>query len=411
MYDRIFCTFNNFTQDDGGTIRMRGIINALVDENKKILLISNCKKYHRFDKRIEHVFLNYQITKRQKKIFQTALAFLPKICHKYIFFNKLKVLDNLFSQYNIDRSSIIFFEYLDNSLGYLLQGNGIIKDYINDTHGIAPLEFQYAMKPNLQSKVLNYLKYLTVSTLDKKVMSHANKLLFVSKGMKEYYETLYKDLEKKNNFVLRDGTTKELCEQEINKELLDQLKLKYEIKNQDNIMLFIGDFKDFGGVLDLIQSFIILYHRQNIENLKLLLVGTGERFDEAKELIIKYKLKKEILLIRRISYSDVRTYQALASVIICPDKAHYFSELVPHIKYFDALLSNKIVINGRFKSIIKININEQYSLNFEPSNTLSLANTIEYALQNSESLALKFKYNKYNICQKYTYTESVKVLL
>jgi len=407
----IFFTFNDFSRDDGGTIRMRGIVNALAEHNVSVTLISNTQNYCKFDSKIEHIYLDYQVSKKYKQTFQVLLSFFPQFVHRFVFYNFLYRMKNLFESKNIDIMTIVFFEYFDNSVGYFLKKNNLIRDYINDIHGIAPLEYKNKNIIGIIQKLENDLKFKIVKSLDKKVILEAKKLIFVSEAMKEYYEKMYPKILNNYNLILRDGTTKELCSQKIDTKLLESLHKKYNVVDVDNIILFIGDFKDFGGVIDLINAFVILEKSEKIKDMKLLLIGDGERYFDAVKLVSEYNLDKKIIFMGRIPYTKLRTYQELGDIIVCPDKSHKYSELVPHIKYFDSLLSEKIVINGDFKSIREIDKNKNLSILFEPSNINDLADKIEYALHNRDMLKSKFTNNKDMICKEYVYSNTVKVLL
>jgi hypothetical protein len=50
------------------------------------------------------------------------------------------------------------------------------------------------------------------------------------------------------------------------------------------------------------------------------------------------------------------------------------------------LVSNKIVIYGKFKSTEEINQNEKFSIDFKQSDINDLANKIEYVLDNISNL-------------------------
>ena len=411
MKSYIFLTFNDFSQDDGGTIRMRGIVNALAEHNECVTLISNTQNYFKFDSNIEHIHLDYHVTKKYKQIFQISLSLLPQFVYRFLSYNFLNKMKNLFENNNIDTRAIFFFEYFDNSVGCFLKKNHLIKDYINDMHGIAPLEYKHKNIAGIIQKLENNLKLKIVTNLDKKVILEAKKLLFVSEAMKQYYEEKYPEIARNHNLILRDGTTKELCSQKVDAKLLERLHKKYHVTEIDNIILFIGDFKDFGGIIDLIKAFVILEKDGKMKNIKLLLIGNGERYLDAVALVSEYNLDKKIIFMGRISYSNLRTYQELGDVIVCPDKAHRYSELVPHIKYFDSLLSEKIVVNGDFQSIREIDRNEKFSILFDPSNINDLADKIQYALQNRDMLKSKFMKNKDKICKEYVYSNTVKVLM
>jgi hypothetical protein len=90
-------------------------------------------------------------------------------------------------------------------------------------------------------------------------------------------------------------------------------------------------------------------------------------------------------------------------IIVCPDEDNSFSQLIIHVKYLDSLLSNKIVINGSFRSVLELNKNEDLSLNFEPSNLGSLSQTLEKAIFNFDYLSDKYSKNKDYALKNLTY--------
>jgi glycosyltransferase involved in cell wall biosynthesis len=399
----VFFTFSDFSSDGGGRVRIYGILNALAKEGKEIVLFSNVDKSNivKFHPSISHKNLNFYISNIEKKIFQFMLALFPNKINKMIFFKYLqRIKKNIPKEL---RDEIIFFEYLDNSFGYFLKENNIIKNYINDIHGIAPLEFKYKKSTGIK-KLYNIIKYKSSVSLDYKVMKKTKEIIVVSNTMKEYFLECYPFLENKIKIV-PDGVSQEFCSQEIDTNLLKTLKNKYISINKKNIF-FAGNFKDLGGVLDLINAFIILTKKRN--DIQLILIGDGEHFENARRLVKNFNIEKLVYFLGRVPYNKLKTYQQLADVIVCPDKEHPYSHIVPHIKYFDSLISNKIVINGDFKSTRQINQNEKLSINFKPSNVIDLSNKITYVLDNIVELELKYKENSKKICKYYTYENFLK---
>ncbi len=411
MNKYIFFTLNDFSQDDGGTVRMRGIVNALSESSESVTLISNTVMYSKFDNNVKHIFLDYYLTKHKKQFFQIILIFFPVILYKFIFNKIIYRMKNIIEKHNFNGSTIIFFEYFDNSVGYMLKKTKLIFNYINDVHGIATLEFKLKKTTSISEQFINYVKLILVKRLDHGIFTQANGLLFVSQAMQEYYEEYYPSIKKLENKIVRDGVSKELCVQKINKNNIELLRVKYGIDKNNKLILFLGDFKDLGGVIDLIEAFLLLLEREESSKYKLLLVGDGERLVDAKKIVKKNTLEEKIIFVGRILYSEVRDYQELSDVIVCPDKKHEFSELVPHIKYFDSIISGKIVINGSFKSIKEINMNEKYSIDFRPSDIVDLSNKIEYVFKNIDYLSKKYRNNSKVVCQNFSYNKSIQVFV
>ena len=57
MIDYVFFTLNNFSHDEGGTVRIRGIVNALAECGMQVTLISNMKNDDGFHQRVNHIDL------------------------------------------------------------------------------------------------------------------------------------------------------------------------------------------------------------------------------------------------------------------------------------------------------------------------------------------------------------------
>ena len=141
------------------------------------------------------------------------------------------------------------------------------------------------------------------------------------------------------------------------------------------------------------------------------MLGAGERYNNSINFVKKNHLEGKAFFAGRTVYSELKNYQELADIIICPDVQHPYSELVPHVKYFDSLSSGKIVINGSFASVLEINIDERFSINFKPSDDLDLVNKIEMVLDNLDSYKKKYKDNQKIVCTKFTYNQFLKELI
>jgi hypothetical protein len=85
-----------------------------------------------------------------------------------------------------------------------------------------------------------------------------------------------------------------------------------------------------------------------------------------------------------------------------------YSQLIIHVKYFDALVSGKLVINGSFNSVREVNPDDFLSVSFEPSNVQDLADKIEYCMDNQEELQVKYKHVPQYVLDNFTYSSYFK---
>ena len=98
-----------------------------------MVFLSNTQNYDDFHPSIKHVFLDMMMSKSDKRKFQSSLVFLPIFIMKLFYKNYLKILGEIFQKEKITDQTIIFFEYLDNSMAYFLNEQKIISNYLNDT--------------------------------------------------------------------------------------------------------------------------------------------------------------------------------------------------------------------------------------------------------------------------------------
>ena len=218
-------------------------------------------------------------------------------------------------------------------------------------------------------------------------------------------------LQNVKSVVVEESINESILTQTINLELLTSLKEKLKIDEATTVFLFAGAFKQLGGVADLVKAYSLLKKNDASLNTRLILVGDGELESYCKELVNNNDLSNEVFFMGRQSYSKLKTFHSIADIIVCPDKDTIFSQLLPHIKYFDSLTSGKIVINGKFEFTETLNPNQKFSLNFQPSNVNSLAETMRYAVNNKEELSQKYAESSEEAIQTFSYSESTGPLL
>lgn len=408
----IFFSVNDFKKDGGGVIRMVGVMNELIACGHEVIFITNVQEQNetRLDSNIRIVSIDYIFSSFEKRIFQTLLGLFPFYIVNFLFrrfFKRMKVISDLYMK----QSHIYFFEYLDNSIAYWLYRNGLIDAYINDLHGVVPLEFKFQQKmaKGFKQKLVFFVKWIVSVILDKKVFGNAAGLIFASKAMEDYFCSKYTAVVSKKNVVLPYLLSSESGRKYVNDVLKLELIERHSIKKSDIVILFSGVFKTTGGVPDLIEAFYKI--SEEYEFAKLLLIGDGVTFEECKKLVRNYNLEKKVTFIGRTKYEDLGTYQDLADIIVCPDKQNAYSELIIHVKYLDALSSGRIVINGSFSSVLEINKNESLSLSFVPSNVHSLSDTLSRAIDEYDVLSDKYKANKLYVDDHLTYRSNVEVLV
>lgn len=402
-----FFTLRDFKKEVGENVRMYGMLNSLAAQGHEVVFLSNAENYKSFHPAIQHVCIGYDFQEKRKM--QGLLALLPaSVVYRQFrpLFSKVEAAIELA---NVGNMPVCFFDYLDNTIGYLLKAKGIIKSYINDIHGISTIEqsYQRSMASSSYQRLVHSGKYFLVNSLDRKVFEGAAGLIYGSSSMQEYYERLYR-LDGKQSFVIPYLVGEEALKRQPDAARQRELKAELGITEEDFVVLFIGTYKQTGGMDDLIKAFDLL-HRDTAAS-KLILIGGGPIKDDCVKLAEGLPAAKAIHFISHIPYAEMATYQSLAHVVVCPDKENPFSQHVVHVKYFDALISGRLVINGAFNSVKEINKNEELSLTFKPSDVADLHVKLAYCRDHYEELRRKYAGVKDYMAQYLTYNAYVKNL-
>jgi glycosyltransferase involved in cell wall biosynthesis len=135
---------------------------------------------------------------------------------------------------------------------------------------------------------------------------------------------------------------------------IDGTKIRdaYGIKPDDIVLFFMGWIYHFSGLKEI--ALEIGLHQDEYRNVKLLIVGDGDGFDDLVAIKEKYKLKDQIILTGKKPYEEIPEYIAAADVCILPayPDEPIMQDIVP-IKLYEYLAMGKPVITTRLPGIMK----------------------------------------------------------
>jgi glycosyltransferase involved in cell wall biosynthesis len=96
---------------------------------------------------------------------------------------------------------------------------------------------------------------------------------------------------------------------------IDLMK-KYQINEQDKVILFMGTLFRFSGLYELIQSAagVLLEDPQ----LKMVIIGDGEDRQRINAKIVELQLEDKVICVGRIEYDDLPSYLLLGDVAVLP---------------------------------------------------------------------------------------------
>ncbi len=94
------------------------------------------------------------------------------------------------------------------------------------------------------------------------------------------------------------------------------LMSKYEIHDQDKVILFMGTLFRFSGLYELIQSAADELHDD--PHLKILIIGDGEDRERIGSKISELHLNEKVICVGRIEYEELPTFLHLGDVAVLP---------------------------------------------------------------------------------------------
>ncbi|MBA7537984.1 Alpha-monoglucosyldiacylglycerol synthase [subsurface metagenome] len=92
-----------------------------------------------------------------------------------------------------------------------------------------------------------------------------------------------------------------------------EIKRKYNLKEDDKIILFVGRVASEKSVDKIIKALAIIKKRNNGKE-KLLIVGNGPAIDELKELARTLKVEEDVIFTGTVSYEEIQHYYKMAYV-------------------------------------------------------------------------------------------------
>lgn len=88
-------------------------------------------------------------------------------------------------------------------------------------------------------------------------------------------------------------------------------KIKYDI-------CYAGSFKPWDGVEDFVEAINLLVNKYKLKNIKAVMVGAGEQFDQVVSMIKNYKLDDNIEVVGKVKLGQVRKYINSSKLCVAP---------------------------------------------------------------------------------------------
>lgn len=128
----------------------------------------------------------------------------------------------------------------------------------------------------------------------------------------------------------------------------DLIRKQYGISKDDCVLLFMGLLYHFSGLKEL---GLELFH-QNNPQIKLLVVGEGEAYQELQKIQHKYHISDRMILTGHKPFKDIPQYLAAADFCILPAYSNEIMRDIVPSKIYEYMAAGKPVISTELQGIL-----------------------------------------------------------
>lgn len=183
--------------------------------------------------------------------------------------------------------------------------------------------------------------------IEKKILKDSDRVIVINEKLKDFVVKMGSD--PKKTHVEKAGIDFSRFDPEINGE---KVREKYGIKKGDILLFFVGWLYDFGGLKEIATELSKI--KDEKPNIKLLIVGEGDAFNDLQMLREEHHLNNQVILTGKQPYEKVPDFMSAADICLLPayPAEKMMQEIVP-IKTYEYMAMKKPVITTKLPGVMK----------------------------------------------------------
>jgi glycosyltransferase involved in cell wall biosynthesis len=183
--------------------------------------------------------------------------------------------------------------------------------------------------------------------LERKTIAESSKIIAINKKLLE--KIIEMGADRNRTLVLGAGIDTKRFDLSIDGSIIRQ---EYGIKKADKIILFMGFLYHFSGLKEVITEFA--KSRPAYQNIKFMIIGDGDAFDDLKSIIVNNNLQNQVILTGKQSYEKIPQFIAASDICCLPADPHekIMQDIVP-IKMYEYMAMKRMVITTELPGIMK----------------------------------------------------------
>jgi len=206
--------------------------------------------------------------------------------------------------------------------------------------------FVYYILDSLHRLVPNRVFHPIAKYIESENMKRADIVLVINDKLKDYAISMGSNPEK--TYVVRAGIDAGRYDPNIDGR---GIRKEYGIKENDFVLFFMGTLFEFSGLKEVALSLVKI--KDKISNIKLLLVGTGEAFEDLQRIRTEHNLNEQIILTGRQPFYRIPEFLAAADVCMLPAYNNEIMRNIVPIKMYEYMSMKKPVIATKLPGLMK----------------------------------------------------------
>lgn len=182
--------------------------------------------------------------------------------------------------------------------------------------------------------------------LESKNMKTADLVLSINEGLREY--TIRMGANPDKTLVIRAGIDFQTFNPSING---NEIRERYGISKDDKVLFFVGWLYHFSGLKEVVLELAKI--KEEKPNVKLLIVGDGDAFDDLKKLRKDYHLGDNVIMTGKQPYEYIPKFIASADICILPAYNNEIMRDIVPIKIYEYMAIEKPVIITKLPGVMK----------------------------------------------------------
>ncbi len=182
--------------------------------------------------------------------------------------------------------------------------------------------------------------------VEQRILENADAVIVINDLLKDYVIKLGSDPNK--TFVEKAGLDFEFFDANISG---NNIRKKFKVNEDDTLILFIGWLYNFSGLKETAKE--ICRNRKEYKNLKFLIVGEGDAYQDLQTTIKKYGMEDYVFMTGKQPYQSIPEFIASSDICILPSfNNNIMNDIVP-IKTYEYMSMSKPVIATKLPGVMR----------------------------------------------------------